>query len=650
MNELVVEDVPEGTAQRKRRGGGRPPKTVPFEGRAVVYQYGCPSKVEISDVAMAQLRQANRLWNDLVEIQKKHEAEVAALWAAHPEVADATARLEEADVAAEEARAAIKDARQAERSRTVPRELLVRAKEAGASLKERKLALKTVKAVFYDVTKPAFVELGERTQAAKKALYATHSQEAGLYWATYNAVVQSFETSLRRLHSKRAAGEPSELHFHPFTGEGTWTVQLARRAGDPARTWSALTGGASQWRNVVRPGDTNADEWDGFTRAERRREARTTIAIRVGTTEAHEPEWLTIPVSIHRPVPADADVTQVQITRRRVGTHYRHSVAVTCRLPAVAPVERKGLVALDLGWRRREDGSLRVGVWRGLAPISDVAVPGWMEEWIRVGDHGRSGEVVVPKGWLEEMSRLDGVASLADTKRNALQGEMVKWLKERPDAAEALGVTPAELVHWKSAGRLARLVLRWRQTRLAGDEDIFTRAEAWRRQDRHLVEWESQGRDQLIAVRREVYRVLAARLVAAYGCFVAEDMAIPKLTRKGKPEDGPDYMEEAARKSAKYAAPGSLRAAIKLAAGREGVSAMEVPSMGTTKVHARCDTWLDHDFSEQIMAWCPKCEMGFDQDANACENLLRLASGEVVELSRDGARRGGVSESGREVV
>jgi transposase len=246
--------------------------------------------------------------------------------------------------------------------------------------------------------------------------------------------------------------------------------------------------------------------------------------------------------------------------------------------------------------------------------------------------------VAVPGSWLEEMSRLDGVGSLEDTKKNAVQGELVQWLKERPDAVEALGVTPAELAHWKSAGRLARLVLRWRETRLAGDEAVFEKAEAWRRQDRHLVEWEAQGRDQLIASRREVYRVLAARLVAAYGCFVAEDMDIPKLTRKGKPEDGPDYMEEAARKSARYAAPGSLRAAIKLAAGREGVKAMEVPSMGTTKVHSLCGTWLDHDFSEQIMAWCPKCEMGFDQDANACENLLKLATGEVVEFTHEGPR------------
>lgn len=625
-------------------------KRSTFEGRVAVYQYGCPAKVAISDAGMAQLRQANRLWNDLVEIQRKHEAEVAALWETHPEVAEAAARLAEAELASKEAGAAVKEARQSERSRTVPKELRDRAKAAGMALKECRLGLRAAKAAFYDVAKPAFVALGEGTRAAKKALYACHVQDAGLYWATYNATVQSFETSLGRLYAKRAAGEPSELHFHPFVGEGTWTVQLQREAGDPARTWSALTRGTSKWRNTVLPGDTNSDEWDGFTRGERRRQARTRIAIRIGTTENREPEWLTLPVSIHRPVPDDADVTQVQVTRRRVGTHYRHSVAVTCRLPAAAAVERKGLVAVDLGWRRRDDGSLRVGVWRGMAPVADVTVSGWLAEWIRTGDHGRSGEVVVPKSWLEEMARLDGVASLADTKRNALRDELVKWLKERPDAAENLGVTPAELAHWRSAGRLARLVLRWRQARMAGDESIFARAEAWRCQDRHLVEWESQGRDQLIARRREAFRVVAAQLVAAYGCFVAEDMPIPQLTRKGKPEDGPDYMEEAARKSAKYAAAGSLRAAIKLAAAREGVSAMEVPSMGTTKVHALCGTWLDHDFSEQIMAWCPICEMGFDQDVNACENLLRLASGEVVELSREGARKAKANKPVLEVV
>ncbi|EQD64338.1 transposase, IS605 OrfB, partial [mine drainage metagenome] len=180
-------------------------------------------------------------------------------------------------------------------------------------------------------------------------------------------------------------GRRSELHFHRFDGTGTWTAQLQRENGDPVRSWEALVDGKSKWRNVVRI--TQEDLPDDS----RREHPRILVSIRVGK-DGDEVAYLTVPITMHRPIPPEGDITQIQVTRKRVGTHFRLSMAFTVRLPAKNTSERPGMVALDLGWRSMPDGSLRVATWIGMAPSGPLALPEWLAPWVRINADGTSGE------------------------------------------------------------------------------------------------------------------------------------------------------------------------------------------------------------------------------------------------------------------
>ena len=63
---------------------------------------------------MAELHRAHQLQNRLVEIERAHGEQVAAVWAAHPELADADQRVQECSTQVEE----LTRAAAAERTRT----------------------------------------------------------------------------------------------------------------------------------------------------------------------------------------------------------------------------------------------------------------------------------------------------------------------------------------------------------------------------------------------------------------------------------------------------------------------------------------------------------------------------------------------------
>ena len=638
-----------------------------WEGRVAVYNYGCPAKAQPTEEALHQLRLANSLWNALVQIHKEHEAAVGEAWAQHPQVAETQQQLAQVQQALDETLTAIAEAKKIGRSRNaVPAELVQAARDLRAQRKTASAAVRTAKINAYDLLKPQFEQLKEQQKAAAKSTYARFVQQDGLYWATYNAVRANFDTALQRVNDQRRAGQPAELRYRRFQGEGTWTVQLQRQADDPARTWEALASNTSMWRGLIRLGQrlqvtpagaelwepagqvhTDLEGWEDLGRSQRRHQAKTWLAVRVASA-ARRPVWLQLPVALHRPVPPEADITMVQISRRRTGTHFRLSVSFVCRLPAPEPQERPGLVALDLGWRRMEDGSIRVAVWEATRPAL-LDLPGWMGTWVR--HTGTSGELRIPASWCSEMERMHKIHGTRDDKFNVIRTELGRWLAENPAAVPALQAE--HLAQWRSPGRLAALVLRWRQANETGtvqeldeqgtpravpappelgDSQMHEQLEAWRKQDKHLYEWETNTVAQLAASRLEVYRCVAAWMVRSWGTVVAEDMKLPQITKPARPETPDDLQAELARAQSRYAAPGQLRMALQSVVAREGTLFSAMEPAGTTRVHAVCNTWLEQSAAETVVMWCPVCDTGFDQDRNAARNLLRLATGQIAEL------------------
>jgi hypothetical protein len=370
-------------------------------------------------------------------------------------------------------------------------------------------------------------------------------------------------------------------------------------------------------------------EWTLMTRAEQRAWGRQQISVRIGS-EGGRPVWWHIPVAWHRPLPADADVTNVQVTRRRVGSHFRLAVAVSLR---TAKPEECGpgrpAVAVNLGWRSLGDGSYRVATWTASGPL-DLT---WNEElapWLLPSATGTYGEVVIPTtfGFIDE--RVQGLQGLRDDKLNLIRAELVSWLEEHPELAERLELSAANVARWRSAGRLAALILRWRETPFGDDDaEIRTHLEAWRKQDKHLWEWESNERDQLIARRRDVYRKVAKLLADQAGLLVVEASDLGQLARSPRADDADDVQSQKARSQRTMAAPGMLRQCLEQAANKVGVPVVRADPAGITAVHVRCGTDLAArgvDFAAGVRVWCPTCSESVDQDYNACRQLLLRAT------------------------
>lgn len=616
-----------------------------FAGRNCVYSYGTPAKVDIPDYAIEQLRLANRFWNGLVEIQHGYEQAVADIWASHPELGKLNNEIGELVEQGRELKEKADAARVEGRRRYITdSDLKSKLRQQREQLKAAKKSYRESKSLFYNQLKPQFTKLKDKRVSDIKSLRQAFASQ-GLYWGTYNAVSQSFDTAAKRVSSLRSSGRSSALRFHRFDGSGTWTVQLQREAGDSPRTWATLVGGQSKWKNDVKIVPEELDEGG------KRKRPRTLLSIRCGR-QGKDALYLTLPITVHRPIPPEAEITQIQVTRRRVGTHYELSAAFSLRMPTPAKTKNPGVVGINFGWRsKRSDELLRTAVWYGIGRDTQLELREWMTEWVtqeRLAKGKMVGEIRVPDRWRRVMARMHEIRSQRDLNLNAIRGEVVKWLtthkraanqlasawaQAHPNASKPLWNKPSDVGLWRSAGRLASLCLFWRTHRQSGDENVFAVFEAWRKQDKHLYDWESYSTRQLIAQRREVYRCVAEQLASTYGHIVVDGANFQTLTMKEtRIEEADSEQADLARSQARDASPGLFREIVKHTASRLGTVLTVEPANGITQVHSVCNTWVDADAAQKIMLWCPVCEMSFDQDANAAINLVRLATGQVTEL------------------
>src|SRR5690606_613030 len=168
------------------------------------------------------------------------------------------------------------------------------------------------------------------------------------------------------------------------------------------------------------------------------------------------------------------------------------------------------------------------------------------------------------------------------------------WLRE----------ATASLDRWRSAPRLAGLVLQWRENRFDGDSEIVERMEAWRAQDRHLADWAAAQRRKFERWRLDLYRRFAARLRWRY-----ETATLHR------------------RWSARVASPGLIGQLIQQSVDDTRL----VDPADTSRRCSICGSGPAHDW-EPERERTYRCEAGHHMPVwrNAARNLLAAASGAVV--------------------
>lgn len=329
------------------------------------------------------------------------------------------------------------------------------------------------------------------------------------------------------------------------------------------------------------------------------------LRLRIGSDEQRRPIWATWPMVMHRPLPTDAVVKYVTVNRRMVGRREKWTVQFTVETSLKKQPANGGTVAVDLGWKVVRDGlrphlgtRLRLALW--------------------VGDDGQRGELALDEHEVNGIAKADALRSTRDNNFNAARAKLVAWMGDR-DLPAWFAEATATLPQWRGIGRLAALALRWRTNRFENDSEAYDALEAWRYNDRHLWDWEVNQRESGLLHRREVARVLGAKLASRYSTVVFADQDFSHDKRRNRTEE--DGENAQARSNLHIAAPGETRVAIINAFdGRDGTVAKYDASHMTTDCHA-CGH--RHERPDTVLHKCEGCGQVWDVDRNLAMNLLR---------------------------
>lgn len=486
-------------------------------------------------------------------------------------------------------------------------------------------------------------------KSAQHAFIALHLC-TGTYDRVKNAIKQAVKSTKR------------PLHFERYDGTGSIGAQLIG-----GMTVSELHSCAD---TRVRLEPLPDNYWQ-LPRNRRRHAARVHAWLRIGSNRDRTPIFAKFPVTFHRPLPKDANIKWAYVVRKRIGRHYEWRLQFTLesetfRTPHQAVGE--GTCAIDLGWRRLfDDAGNQIGLRAGYA----------------IDDQGREREILVPeKLWRglgpapafgrsvdDRDGRIDQLAKTRSENMDSVRDALVAWLDDRTPP-EWMVERIVGLAQWRSPRKLQALIdawtgidwKAWRTARAAGtrcnpsdfgsntnrsdgDSTILAALQAWARHDRHLQNWQEHLRQRLIAHRRETWRVIAAELARTYAVILVEDgsnrspgredtMKLPDIDgwERPAPEDGDPSEGREQRRMSRLAAVGELRVEIAKGAAKTGARVEVEETVNSTRECAWC-SHVDHfDAAASLEHLCSSCGRTWDQDANACRNLLHrhgLPSGPV---------------------
>lgn len=613
-----------------------------------IYSYGASVPTEGRESVIEQLKLAHRYRNNLVELELERRKRVDdTLAKLCPELAHVEVELAQREVELEQARTKKKAANAKERKRIkdpVADASITALREALKVLRARRKALRT-STFESEPWKAAQAEINEWAGGEQRKRRA----ECGLYWGTYLIVEQSMKGA--------RAGAPPK--FHRFDGGGRVAVQLQGglsvdallAAGDqrlrlelrPAGVWvpgkrmEKIEARRMEWRARRAAVSAKADAGSvpelahcdqvlkSLEHAGSRKLGDAVAWIRIGSTDKGGPVWAKVPIHFHRELPPDATIKWAWLVCRRVGVHYQWRFQfVLSRDSWERPdAARSGTVGIDVGWRL-------VDVLPGAEPKKKgVITRPDDEEWatkkrLRVavwaGDDGQTGELFIPRWWLREWERTETIRGHRDVNLTAVKEALVAWIAAS-QAPEWLKEETKTLHQWRSAGRLAALVIRWRGMRWDGDAQGYELAEAWRKRDKHLLSFECQLRDQLQNWRRNEYRNFAAQMRRQYATAIVEDLDLRQFHVLPKAEE--ESPDGALREHVRDACLSFLRQAL-----TESMTVLPVPAQRTTLTCHECGSEEEWDRRE-LMHTCSSCRNEWDQDMNAARNLL--ASGSVVK-------------------
>ncbi len=548
-----------------------------------VYEYGVPHGTNLGEPAERQFQLANEFNRALYETWKNAQDARDVLFRESPETCDAYRSAESARTRVEQALADLREARSRNRS-TIPDPKCL--DEYNSAKEVSQAASKAFKVSRREAEKssPELAKILKNIEAERRSnIKATRQAfaKAGLYWGTYNRVAEAHASSVSTVIQRRSKGLPADVRRNPIRALG---CQIQRQADKPVRSPELLGTENSPWAGqvVLVPPDGGMHVITTKNGKEVKRRNLGRLRMRVSSTE-----YLDIPVIMHRPLPEDADITNIKVKREREGhwqpTAPRWKITVHVTFYTKEPPHKdiaERAVNVDAGWANLAEGQYL------LAKIfSEPPLPAPPDHLTHSGSvtwqpqDGGFHQVLFPLGTQFTLGRKsargmlapywrhpNGIRSTRDDDLDKVKKLITDELRVNQELVTKLEISADEVVSWRSPARFAKLVLRW-----PDNHHLQNQLEAWRQRDAHLWEYEWHERHQMIAARRNFYREVAAWITRSVSNLVINDIPLAKIKRVPGANNEDHQRDRASRHNMQMIALYELIAALEQAARHNGV-------------------------------------------------------------------------------
>lgn len=539
--------------------------------------YAAKQPVTFSEEIERQIRLAHQYRNKLCEIEIAHRERIYQMWRdLAPDYLKAESELNDIKASIESILSGIKLRGQKNRKKE---KATAEEKEQLATLRaQRKEAYEHFKEVKAAVKKRGEIQRGfealdkQRHQLQIEARLGVRMES--LFWGSYLTVEDACKTFSK--------GAPPQ--FKRFDREGKCAVQVQHGIsvedvinGKDSRIRIEILDEPSPKKNMLM------------------------ALIRIGSVgKRKEPLFAKVPIILHRPLPPGGRVKWVYLERWFVGSHAAWQIRFTVAIPPRIRIASEKAVALHLGWRQLNTGSIRSAVW--------------------LGSDGQEGEIIIPNTEVKFRAYADRLQSIREINFNTAILKLKGWMEVNeailPDWVKEDTHTISK---WKAIRRLVAFVFKLKKNRFEGDQEIVDCLEAWRKQDRHLWDWQANQRRKASARRNLAYRRIVKELSQRYQRVIVTDTDWRELKKK-QDADKSDSQTPQMRFNSSLAAVGILSDYAIEKFGEDCTIVVSAKDI-TRKCH-RCGTI--NESIEDRRHRCVHCDFEWDIDRNGVRNQMTL--------------------------
>ena len=562
------------------------------------------------DEALVAIRKAHTYYNKLVEIDRERWGSRTALVDVHVEdLLHAEKDLAQRHKAKN---AEIKADRSKRRSRKTDPVLAEQLKSLEQGHREARKLLnkrrKELRLVMKDELSEIDAEADSKVRAARNI--------CDVYWGTYllreKAIQQAKKDCMNPVKCAKARKPLGPPKFKSYTGEGDVGVQLQ--------------------------GGLSVEDLFGFkdTRLRMRMTSPKFAEVWMRTgSEGRAPIWTIMSIRLHRPLPEGGIIKWARLFRTVTANKEKWSFQFTVSDPTVQVPVRidKTKVGIDLGWRLKKDGSLRI------AYLSDHV------------------EVVLPTDIKKKFEHAEEIRSLRDKEFNLAIEKLQNVKTSLPnDPRSGLDLRSGEELpslrrwastssQWRRKGKLVRLIRAWESEAPECEPHTLSFLQEWAKQDLHLWQWEAFERKKASRQRREFYRLKADQICQQYATIKLENLDVSDLARLPTNGAKDSVLPQIARRNRVMAGVSKFTDALMMMAAKHGTSIQKVKVQNTTRECSHCgyvNRWKDQS---ELVLICGGCGVSWDQDQNAADVIV--ARTPVVFLPPGAARSKLTPEQGR---